>query len=330
MTQSFSDYAVVIGVNEYKDPPGPLAGAANDARAFIDWVQNTTSDGDVDSTRTLKQLSSLGITDLVNLLDELTSQLREVGHKGRRLYIFVAGHGSGRRHKSAFLFASEHSVSIPVCWDIGDIAAQLESIFDEVVLFVDCCRTYMADAQPFPINLRLPYPESTRRHFHCFSCRLHEVTIEQDAEGGSRGVFSQNLLRVLEGKIAEAVDYQGNVTAYSLTHYLSKETSPAPDYHPSNPDSLREIVLARNLPTLSRFLEIRFTSPPSSFGVLHGTTLNELLWTSTRTGDLTYRLERVEQCIVVITVPKVADVNSARTTHFVKPHESTTVVEVEP
>ena len=322
-TTVLRDFAVVFGINEYQDPLDPLHGAQNDAEKFIEWVVDRKSDGDVEESRIVKRLSRADVSDVRRVVNELAAK---VGSRGRRLYIFVAGHGSARSRKSAYVFGSEHSAISDACWDIVDVATQLGGIFQEVVLFVDCCRSYTADAQPIPLTFRLPNSQPPEVYFHCFACQFNEVSEEYESDGHVRGVFSLHLLRALHGEAADVVDYDGRVTAHSLTRYLSTlELSHEPDYDPQDEKHLRNIVLARDLPKPSRALTLEFANPPSSFGIFDGN-LQALTLKCEKVDDRTYIVEREEPCILVVTVPKVEDVNEARITHFVKPHEPQTVI----
>jgi hypothetical protein len=317
-TTVLRDFAVVFGINEYQDPLDPLKGAQRDAEKFIEWVVHENSDGDVDETRIVKRLSRAEVSDLLKAVDELVAK---VEGQGRRLYIFVAGHGAARSPKSAFVFGSEHSTTVDACWDVVELASQLGGIFQEIVLFVDCCRSYVADAQPIPITLKLANRQPPQVHFHCFACRINEIAQEYESDSDARGVFSQSLLSALRGEIGGVVDYHGQVTAHSLTQYLSRpEIGHEPEYDPHDERHLRNIVLARNLEAPSRTLTLQFETPPDSFGLFDGE-LNALNWECRRVDESTYVVEREEPFVVMVTVPKVTDVNDASIIRFVKPYE---------
>jgi hypothetical protein len=159
------DFAVIVGINTY---PGlnTLSGPENDARAFRDWVVAPlggnvpdanlhlicSSDyvGQADPVRPLK-------TDIYAAFNRLRALAKANGGKvGRRLYMFYAGHGIGPDNEpdeSALLMANAESGSLSHVPGVTVTKHfQAASFFDQLVLFMDCCRDSWA-------NTRLQRPD---------------------------------------------------------------------------------------------------------------------------------------------------------------------------
>jgi hypothetical protein len=318
------DYAMVIGIDRYEDPSlQRLGGAGRDARAFIKWLEDKRSDGSFDSSRIIKRVPKADFSDVRRAFVELIRKVKSLTGTGRRLYIFVAGHGSGQTIRSALVYSSDHSPDGEACFDIVETAMKLGAMFEEIVLFVDCCRSLTPDVRPMPIPLVLPINAANKQqvHFHCFACRINELAEERKIKGGFRGVFSKHLLEALSGEVASAVDPQGQVTALSLTRYLSTLSIGArADYDPRDESELGNIVLAAGF-RRRRPLEIRLKRP-SSIGLFNVNDGKPLRWSCTKTKKGIYRVERQEQEAIIVTVPKVKRFSDAKKYYVVFPHES--------
>jgi hypothetical protein len=320
------DYAMVIGIDRYEDPSlQRLGGAGKDARAFIKWLETPSSDGTFDDSRIIKRVPKADYSDVRRAFLELIRKVKDVQGTGRRLYIFVAGHGSGQKIGNALVYSSEHSQDGDACFDVVDAAMKLGAIFREIVLFVDCCRSFTPDVQPLPIPLPLPLKAGHRAlqfHFHCFACRINELAEERRVKGGFRGVFSRHLLDALSGNVDSAVDYEGRVTALSLMRYLSTLSIGArADHDPRDESELRNIVLAKGFKPRRLPLEIRLKKR-SSIGLFNGNDYKPLDWKCEKTKNGTYLIERQEPWAIIVTVPKVKRFSDAKEWAVVLPHES--------
>jgi hypothetical protein len=142
---------------------------------------------------------------------------------GRRLYIFLAGHGfSPSGDEAALLMANAtrgrtyHVPGRPYAnWFLR------AGFFDEVILFMDCCRERYPQA---PLRV-LPYIDMTdpstvdrSKVLFGFATKWSRLSREKPMpDGRVRGVFSSALLTALNGA---AVDLNGDITAHSLADYL--------------------------------------------------------------------------------------------------------------
>jgi hypothetical protein len=314
------DFAVVVGIDKYEDQVlGNLKGAKNDATAFVAWLKDQNSDGDFSDDQIITRMPQATFSDLNRALHEL---LESVGSGGRRLYIFVAGHG-GRGLNETFVYASEHSRHVDACWDIIKAAEGLRSLFREIVMFMDCCRAGAPDTHSSEIRMRIKANQAPGSHFYCFACPIGGSTTEGFFDGRIRGVFSETLLRALRGDVESAVDHRGQVTAHSLKRYLTSQSiEPKPDFDPRDDQYLRGVVLAKGFPPHDRTFEIKLSKPWDGFGLFSGADLSPLSWKRTPKGSDTVIVEREDECVVVVTVPDVSDIKDARTRGFVLPTQS--------
>ena len=95
------DYGLVVGIDDYEDPPiAKLEGAKRDAEEFGDWLMSP--DGADIPRGNVEPFRKLSVADRSQpLLSHLTKFLADLrgrapkGRKliGRRLYVFLAGHG---------------------------------------------------------------------------------------------------------------------------------------------------------------------------------------------------------------------------------------------
>lgn len=233
-----SDWAVVVGLSHYPEL-GDLDGPENDARAFYAWLTERagvpkehaklilSSDFTPPAKTAIEaKPTSERIEEAFDLLYDLAErQSREGGELrvGRRLYIFLAGHGfSPSGDEAALLMANAtrgrtyHVPGRPYAnWFLR------AGFFDEVILFMDCCRERYPQA---PLRV-LPYIDMTdpsavdrSKILFGFATKWSRLSREKPMKDGKvRGVFSTALLAGLNGL---AADENGDITAHSLADYL--------------------------------------------------------------------------------------------------------------
>jgi hypothetical protein len=234
------DWAIVVGVRSYPGL-GDLDGPENDARAFHEWVTSARG-GQVPPGQVTLILSSNYRPPFPSVVDaeptaerverafDRLTQLAEDNSRqgkglraGRRLYLYLAGHGCAPAFEEAALLmanatrlrAGYHIPGRP--WANWFFRS---GYFDEVVLFMDCCRESYPQA---PLNLP-PYIDRTApdaisvgRRFYGFGTKWSRLTREKPINGVPRGVFTVALIEGLNGAAAEP---DGRVTAASLGDYL--------------------------------------------------------------------------------------------------------------
>jgi len=155
---------------------------------------------------------------------------------GRRLYLYMAGHGIApsasravNQYESALLMADARSNFYGATYHIaGAYTANwfsLNGCFDEIFLFMDCCRS---DESVMAINEFLPDErgDGSARRCYIFGTKWAQNAREKPlvSEGGAvRGVFTKTLLDGLSGgAVITDPDQpgQGIITVSSLKGYI--------------------------------------------------------------------------------------------------------------
>jgi hypothetical protein len=242
-----NDWSVVVGIDTYFDSSLPsLKGPENDARAFYEWV-TAPDGGGVPEDQALLVLSSEfarpfaslkdakpTVNEIVALFDTIRARAAanaenpDIGyHVGDRVYLFFAGHGfapSHRQDQTALLVADADTNAGQLAHVLGTYMADtlyFLRLFDEVFLFMDCCRSSSECAQLF-----MPYGEDTApdfhkvRRFYAYGARAGKEARERDfGEGTFHGIFTRTLLDGLRGAAYDPED-PSHITAESLQNLL--------------------------------------------------------------------------------------------------------------
>lgn len=224
-----NDYALVVAIQHYREGgPATLDGPINDAEDFVAWL---TTIGAVPPNNVFPYVlksdeaaNSPKIHEIWELITTLTgpNPSQRTEKIGRRLYIFLAGHGVGEELDAGSLLTVETAGDIAEHLP-GKVAAMVFrkfALFDEVVLFMDCCREWQGDLpdarDPYRRGRKAP-GASAVKHVAGFSCEWGKVAREQVVNGRCNGLFSRALVDGLSG---EAADVNGAVTTASLKAYL--------------------------------------------------------------------------------------------------------------
>ncbi len=261
------DYAIIVGLQDYPgldDPANgqpPLAGPENDAEAFRNWVISSAG-GDVPDgqngtpnhvtlilSRNYNNPPFTSVFDAKPVAADVENAFRRLRKQsednaaagrglrvGRRLYIFLAGHGIAPEtygdkngQEAALLMANVERSNVGASYHIpGAYAATWfcrNTCFDEVFLFMDCCRE---SALVQGLNQFLPPKGNadTAKRCYAFGTRWSRLSREHpmaDEGNKTRGVFTKTLLLGLCGAAAEpdpANPTQGLITVASLKSYL--------------------------------------------------------------------------------------------------------------
>ena len=263
--KSQKDFAVVIGIDYHDHPEMPeLKGVRNDAKAFIAWLEQGHSEGNLDGKRIIRKLKSPAWSDVKRAFDELLTQLEE--NSGRRLYMFVSGHGFGESINETSIYTSDHTRRGPVAFNLIKTADLLRfsGCFREVVVFIDCCRRMKRFCAP-GVPFELEPGDRTSTHFYFSACSLGESAVEKKFGSVWRGDFALHVLKALNGEVDEALDRKGQVTAFTLKNHVTAHQSSAdrhPEYLPTDKDDLlRTLVLAKGFQQQRRRLRIVLSDP---------------------------------------------------------------------
>lgn len=215
-----NDWALVVGINRYPLTSGlpPLSGAVRDAEGFFQWATDplggaVPNDGiharllkspDDSITGPLPPRPVLG--DVQTFFDDMKSHLN--GRSGRRLYIYLSGHGispagvEAVRH-AALLMANSKP---PRDWpnfpgDVWAHGARNSACFREVVLVMDCCQDRQEKATVGTHTLGEPVPDSKDCHLVELYATEWDSKAREEEFGEPRekmGIFTHSLLEVLK------------------------------------------------------------------------------------------------------------------------------------
>jgi hypothetical protein len=147
----------------------------------------------------------------------------DIGRLGRRLYIYLAGHGFGIDIENTALLMANASRSRTGYHIPGRPYAnwfRLSALFKEVVLFMDCCRDdYRRAPLHMPPWVEVRHPDAALVHFfYGFATRWSRKAREvAGSDGRFRGVFTTALLAALENSEPDA---QGRVTGSTVANYI--------------------------------------------------------------------------------------------------------------
>ena len=206
-----NDYAMVVGINHYRGLDD-LEGPENDAEDFAAWLRSPTGGAVPTGHIALLTGSRLNGGTPVPNMDQIDSAFERLhtgldtnGTTGRRLYIFLAGHGFDREGDDAALLCATATrrrlgdhISGKRYWQWFLAAA----LFDEVAIFMDTCR----DAYPQIPFRDAPWTKEIRpkpgiRRCRGFATRWGYQSRERpDPDDPSlrvRGLFSKALVETL-------------------------------------------------------------------------------------------------------------------------------------
>lgn len=244
------DWAIVVGITKY---PGltELNGPERDALDFFSWVTSADGGGiDPASGRAKLIISSKCIPpppysdyikaqprmdDIIETLLELHSlALQNLKNgdgrqAGRRLYLYFAGHGftpSFPLGEQVALLTANSSEDVYGNHIPGTSWADwlwTSGYFEEILLFMDCCRDYKSGMAANPIVLGPPKlgGAAVKKRFYCFAAEWGKESWERKMPDGKiHGVFTTTLMTGLRGAACDKST--GEITTVSLRSYLKQ------------------------------------------------------------------------------------------------------------
>lgn len=239
---ALEDHAVVAGINWYPSYTS-LRGPVRDATRFAKWLK---SEAYVPPDQVKDILSPparpAGLADAQPTLDRVKREFEVLARKavqkdlfrlGRRLYIFLSGHGimptragAPSFNETALLMANADPITLGNHLGGHSYAEWFRAagVFDEVILFVDCCRDQKdAVALTQPSMTILPPQRQPARNFYAAATQLASPSFEKPLgnAGEVSGVFSYVLMQALES--ASLCDPAGMLTGKLLASHLYKE-----------------------------------------------------------------------------------------------------------
>ena len=242
------DFAIVVGVQHYPGfgradtQPNDLQGPDNDAGDVYDWLVSDDGGGlDKDNVRLIRSRDfgppfqnalagrpqKQAIVDAFSWLESL-AQANAAAMRGlkvgRRLYVYMSGHGFAPRRKQAAIFLANatrvqtyHHV-FASGWVEWFYDARY---FDEFVLLMDCCMAFDLAISPENAGFRtLQGPGPGGNLFSAYAARFPLKAVERlMPDGKHHGVFTYALLQGLKGEAADPATMR--ITSESLRRYLT-------------------------------------------------------------------------------------------------------------
>jgi len=202
-----ADFGLVIGIDHYLRYRS-LKGAVADAQCFFEWLRDPNG-GNVTSeyARIVVSRSDSAVplqNDIDEQLLELLTEADAIGG-GRRLYFFFSGHGTSCSTQSgedvALLLAtwSENLARLSLSADGYRNTLSSMGLFEELVMFFDCCRTPAVRTVGVPPMItRFPQsPRCATRTFIGYATETGRTAFEAPDQELWRGVFTHCLLAIL-------------------------------------------------------------------------------------------------------------------------------------
>jgi hypothetical protein len=279
------DFAIVVGISTY---PGfsSLGSPEYDATEFKKWLLSPEG-GDVPKDNITAILSSdfeppaadvdkaqptLQAVDAAFMKLVRNAYVKKNYRVGRRLYIYFSGHGITPGlapvpdlDDSALLMANADDKSLGLHVPGHPYAEWFRnaSAFDEIVLFMDCCRDYMDKVIPRypPFNSLQGNPAGVRR-FYATAANWNSSAWEGYLQPANqkRSYFSFALLEALNGTLCDA---EGNLTGNLLAGYVPGRVNelragkPGQDPHFSY-EPQQDLVIVKRKKTNTQTLQVTF------------------------------------------------------------------------
>lgn len=217
------NYAVVIGIDHYKTRP--LSGAVNDALAFGEWLREKAM---VTVAENLKILTSSEGNDIamgheVDLaIDSVIQDATKNYKEKNRLYFYFSGHGLGITYDNTAFCLREWPGWFHHCLSGADYKAWFtnKAVFDEILIFLDCCRENDVFAQPkSPApDWRNPTGTKTPNLLICNSTIYKKLSYEIEGPDAKRGAFTSFLIEALNGDADP--NGTGTITTLDLKNHV--------------------------------------------------------------------------------------------------------------
>ncbi|AMY10853.1 putative protein containing caspase domain protein [Luteitalea pratensis] len=265
-----NDYAVVVGINNYP-AFDRLEGPVKDAQAFRNWLVEHGSvppenirevyspnvvSADVPPALTQPAIEAVNV-HFRELADLTRRNFQKLPRVGRRLYIYLAGHGitprvtSNSLDSAALLMANaDHgSTGLHLAGPAYAEWFRQSHAFEEVILFMDCCRNALDDIEQAPVPFSpVKGGDPTKvKTLNVLATQWDAPSFEQPlgSPPESRGVFTYALLEVLRSGAGQT---NGTLTALGLKGALQLSISKlregdVPQFPRFNLGNLDDIVL---------------------------------------------------------------------------------------
>ena len=230
------DFAIVIGISRYDDADRNLSSPTNDARAVAEWLTSETGGGIIaerplneSSNNCLLLLSEVGKNSQVGEREIRRALLAAAkfskSHGGRRLYFYFSGHGEAIESNDVLMLHSEYNygmrhANISSIFLHKDFFNKCCGHFDEVVMWIDCCREHKIRA--LPSTSMLSCMETARNDQNrIIIYATDHGTFAHEANKKSKTGLSVFTEVLLEGLNHAANDQPRAITWGSINRYLT-------------------------------------------------------------------------------------------------------------
>lgn len=204
---SGQDFGLVVGVDHYPRFRS-LQGAAADAAAFHAWMCDPDGGGVAPEHARLVTSTPEPPTPLQDHIDEQVVELVQTADAlggGRRLYMYFSGHGAtctaGAADDVALLLAKWSPTLARLALSSQRYCSALGSLglFEEIAMFLDCCRTAVVGAVGMPpaFTCKPANRGAAARTFVAYASEVGRPAFEQSREGEWHGTFTRRLLWIL-------------------------------------------------------------------------------------------------------------------------------------
>ena len=221
------EYAVVIGIDHYKQKP--LAGAVKDAKAFADWlVEKKLISNPVNN---LKFMASEEVNDIASgmeidrAIEEIIADARKQPQTEKnRLYFYFSGHGMGITFDNTALCLRSWPAWFHHCLSGADYKSWFinNGAFDEILIFLDCCRENDVTCKPKSPSPEWQYkmgdrvPDILICNSTLFGKLSYEISVDSNQK---RGAFTSFLIDSLNG--GAAPPSKSTITALDLKNHVN-------------------------------------------------------------------------------------------------------------
>lgn len=267
------DYAIIVGLNNYRNGLDGLDGPTNDATNFFDWVTDLRDGGAVPQSNVVKIWEGSGeSTDYITIQDKIKAvcgmtPLVERDTSRERLYVFMAGHGinvrqgpGARRETGTALLSldcyTQPYQSLGQHFAAAIIIEIIESIrcYKEVFLIMDCCREIKdsVSLNNFWNSTLRRTDENVPRIYTFYAADVGQLSREEDIGGQVQGKFTNSLVNNLRS----AADNTGQVTFSSLKRAVLNDFKNNSGQSPSlwSPDDEGENIVISKPATLPKII----------------------------------------------------------------------------
>jgi hypothetical protein len=231
------DFAVVVGINKYDAPAEfpELHGPTNDAEDMVAWLKDPAGGGlppeHVDPFVVLSNQGGDKPTQskIAGVLRDLIFHERpEDAPIGRRLYVFLAGHGFTNSVTLSLLHSVETRRAFPayISGTQWLDCFHEKALFEELILCMDCCRDYEPtfDQPGRPGLGGLDAASNKVKRLYLLGTGIGKGAYERDFNGKTCGLFSRALIDALRD---EAIDGDGRITADAVVSVIEEKLQPA-------------------------------------------------------------------------------------------------------